>query len=166
MSDDRAGIVAEGGIDDNAKKVAVSSVELTKESEEVQDIFWTYNSDNATIDEEKLYDYLFEKGYRYFLVAGKNIKYLVIITNNKLDVMLLDKLWKLICKLIDRDFLSVAEEERTKVKDALYDIRKSLKKKRLIQFIPEYLGSFEETPSKLLLMKLIKGSNTEEGDAA
>ncbi|HEY5124455.1 MAG TPA: hypothetical protein VIK14_12035, partial [Ignavibacteria bacterium] len=140
MTDDITGIVLEGGIDHNAKKAAVNSDEQGNESEIIQEKFWTYESMNATIDMEELYYYLFDKGYRYFLLMCKKNKYVVIIiTNNTVQVFLGNKLWKMCCQIIDEDFLSVAEEERTKVKAALKESKKSLKKKRLVQLKPEDL---------------------------
>lgn len=146
------------------KIIARLSTKKGIEPEKIQDKFWTYESDKVTINEKKLYDYLFKNGYRYFLVEGRNLKYFVIVTNKKVEVLLHDKLWKLISQLIDKDFLLVTNEERTRVKAALYDVRKSLKKKRLVQFIPDDLESFEETTSKLFLMRLVKNSKlSKEG---
>jgi len=165
MSDDRTVIVPEGGIDHNAKKVAVNSDEQKNESEIIQEKFWTYESGNATIDVEELYCYLLEKGYRYFLIMRKNFKYVVTVTNNKVNVLLQNKLWKICCQIIDTDFLSVEGDERTKVKAALNEIEKSLKKKRLVQLKPEDLESIEDSVSKTFLKNLNNKYNKEEGGA-
>jgi hypothetical protein len=159
-SDERTGIVPEEGVDNNAIEIAVGSNEQPMESEKIQEKFWTYESGDATIDMEKLYDYLFEKGYRYFLIMSKNLNYVVIVTNNKVNVLLQNKLWKICCQIIDKDFLSVAEEERTKVKAALNVNKKSIKKKRLVQLRPEDLESIRESGAKQFLINL--NNNTKK----
>jgi hypothetical protein len=159
MSDDRTGIVSEGGIDLNTKKVSVNSDEQAKESEIIQEKFWTYESGSATIDLEELYDYLYKKDYRYYLIMSKKLKYVVTVTNNKVNVLRQNKLCKICCQIIDEDFLSVAEEERTKVKAALIECEKSLKKKRLVQLKPKDLETIEESFSKTVLINM---NNKEE----
>jgi hypothetical protein len=163
MTNDITGIVLEGGINHNAKKVAVDSDEKVNETEIIQEKFWTYDSGNALIDVEELYCYLLEKGYRYFLINYKNLNYVVAVTNNKVNVLLQNKLWKICCQIIDKDFLSVAEEERTKVKAALKESKNSLKKKRLVQLKFEALESIEDSVSKTFLINLSNKYNKEEG---
>jgi hypothetical protein len=152
-----------GGIDNNVKKVAVNSDEQANDSEIIQEKFWTYESGNATLDVEELYDYLFKKGYRYFLLMSKNLKFVVTVTNNQVKVFLQSKLWKMCCQIIDKDFLSIAEDERTKVKAALNESKKALKMKRLVQLKPENLESIEESVSKTFLINLNNKYNKEEG---
>ena len=165
-SDDRTGIVPKGAIDHNVIKVAVNSGEQENESEIIQEKFWTYEAGNASIDVEELYYYLFDKGYRYFLSLGKNFKWFVRVTNDQVSVLTHSKLWKLCCQIIDKDFLSVSEEERTKVKAALKESKKSLKKKHLVQLKPQDLMSIEESESKTFLINLNNKYNGQEGGAA
>lgn len=90
--------------------------------------FWKYESGEAIIDEQCLYDSLFLEGYRYFKPPNDNHKFIVIFNDNKVNVNFLMELWRVCCWLIDKEFTSLSEEERTHVKKALKEIKKKLKK--------------------------------------
>ncbi|MBN1183424.1 MAG: hypothetical protein JXB49_14120 [Bacteroidales bacterium] len=125
------------------------------------DKFWSYESGIASIDDTKLYAYLHKKGYRYF-PSDSNQSYIIIVTNNKLDV-LFQKVWRLSSSLVDKDFISVTKEERDSVKNALHGIRKSLKKNRLVQLTPEDLEGYENSGTIRFLLNLKNESQPGEG---
>ena len=165
-SDDRTGKGPEVGLDQNAKKIANGIDEAVKGSEEIQEIFWIYESGEVIIDLENLYDYLFKKGYRYFLIKSKDISIVVTVMDNELNVLTEHKLWKICSRIIDTEFQSVAEEVRIKVKAALKWTKNSLKKRQLVQLKPEDLESIQDSWSKQSLIRLHDKDNKEEGGAA
>lgn len=122
--------------------------------------FWTIESDIANIDEEKLYDYLSAKGYRYFKTRQDH-KYIVSFIDNKVVVFTETRLWQYCCSLIDseNDFQSLTEEERTKIKEALKACKKTLKKRKLVQFKYEDLEKCEVSASKGFIQTFISESN-------
>jgi len=159
ISDDRTGKMPESEYD-KAKRLADHSFNQQKGPEK----YWSYDSVKAEITVEKLYDYLFKKGYRYFHDVSDNYNYIVIVKNNTVDALFL-KVWKLCCNLLDKDFSTVSEDEKSKVKDALKELRKTLKKRQLIQLMPEELKSFKDTGGKLFLKVLsIKSKNMGDQD--
>ena len=131
-----------------------------------QEKFWTYESGKATIHEEKLYDYLYQLGYRYYKAEGDNIKFIVKVLNTKLEVYPLQKVWNLCSLIIDNEFKSVADDERTKAKEAIKEIRKSLKKGKLVRFTDEDLANCENSGSKTFLLRQNVKYKNQEGGAS
>lgn len=128
--------------------------------------FWNYESGVVKIDEQGLYDFLSLKGIRYFKPPNDNHKLIVIFLDNKVNVYFLNKLWNFCCWLIDKEFTSIAEEERTHVKKALKEIKEKLKKGNLSQFKIEDLEKCEETETTIFLQGLIAKYGDEKGGAA
>ena len=125
--------------------------------------FWNYESGEVKIDEQCLYDFLFLKGIRYFKPTNDDYKYIVIFIDNTVSVYFENKLWRFCCWLIEKEFTSVAEEERTHIKKALKEIKETLKKGNLSQLKIQDLEKCEENESKKLLQRLIAKSGVEKG---
>jgi len=126
--------------------------------------FWAVESDVVKIDEERLYDYLSEKGYRYFKTTD-NHKYIMSLNDRDVQVFFENRLWRFCSSLIDsdNDFTSLTEEDRTRIKLALKDCRETLKKSKLAQFRYEDLEQCDDTPSKVFIQKFITKSSLEKG---
>ncbi|MDP3003225.1 MAG: hypothetical protein Q8N38_08870 [Bacteroidales bacterium] len=127
--------------------------------------FWNYESGEVKIDEQCLYDSLFLKGFRCFKPTNDNFKYIVIFIDNTVDIYFENKLWRFCCWLIDKEFKSVAEEERTHVKEALIKCKETLKNENLTQLKIEDLEKCGENESKKFLQRLITKSGVEKGSA-
>lgn len=129
-----------------------------------KDKFWTYDSGTCKLDEGKLYNFLFMKGYKYFVQPGEKFKFIFKVVNNKADDFYFDKLWRLCKDLIDKEFSSITDEERIKVKEVLKERKQSLKGKKLVQLMNEEIEALEENESKRSLQKFIARSKTIKGD--
>jgi hypothetical protein len=123
--------------------------------EQVPVKFWDYSSDKVTIDEAKLYDYLHKKGYRYYETSVKDQKYIVLVTDNSISALLWN-VYKISSSLVDKDFSSLSEDERIRVKEVLKEVKDTLKKRRLAHISFKDLDSIKDSASKQFLMKLNK----------
>jgi len=148
---------------ENGEEAAMSSPSNPPVPEKVQEKFWTYESDKVTIDDGKLYKYLNKKGYRYYLDLNSGIKFIAIVVNDSFDVLLGNKLWRLCCCLVDKDFSTVPEEERIKVQAGLKVDKETIKKRRLVQVPPEDFERFG-SESKKYLQSFSKKSETGKGN--
>jgi hypothetical protein len=125
--------------------------------------FWKYESGVVKIDEQCLYDLLFLKGIRYFKSTNDGYNYIVIFIDNTVSVYFENKLWRFCCRLIDKEFTSVAEEERTHVKQALKECKKTLKMRNLTPLKIDDLVGCKDSESKKLLQRLMAKSGIKEG---
>jgi hypothetical protein len=115
--------------------------------------FWDCSSSGrATINEFRLYQYLHQKGYRYFQTSAKDPIFILLVRENTVSVLIY-KLYRLCCTLVDQDFGSLSEDERYRVKEALTEVKNSLKKKNLSFFKSEDLDVIIDSPSKQFLMR-------------
>lgn len=125
--------------------------------------FWKYESGLAKIDKQGLYDSLFLKGIRYFKTTNDNVKFIVVLIDNTVRVYTENKLWRFCCWLIDNEFKSITEEERTHVKKALKEIKEVLKKRNLSLLKIQDIEKCKENESKKFLLRLIAKSGVEKG---
>lgn len=135
----------------------------TEGKDNYPDRFWIYDSGDVAIDDERLYDYLYKKGYRYFLTKPEGVIFIVTVSNNQVSVLCEDRLWKICCQIVDKDFPSVPEKERTKIKAELKTCKGSLRKRRLVQFQAEDLAGIEDSASKRFLIEHSNEPNMGKG---
>jgi hypothetical protein len=147
-------------------KEIIISGQQPQNSEQVPEKFWDYSSGKrATIDEGKLYAYLNQKGFRYYQPPAQDHKYIVQVSNNTISVLLWN-VFNISCSLIDKDFSSLSDDERNNVKEALTEIKDTLKKRKLSYFKTEDLNGFQASPSKQLLLTLSKRHSKDNGGLA
>jgi len=156
-------MIPEGTNKRMVKRMTPRLIEQPNDSANVTEKFWYNEAGVTTIVYKKLFDYLNKKGYRYYLDINSGINLIVCVSNNQISVLLENKLWRLCYCLVDKDFGTVPEEERIKVRSALKAGKETIKKTRLVRIPSEDFERFG-SESKKYLQSFSKKSETGKGN--
>jgi len=124
--------------------------------------FWIIDAGEAFIGEPELYEYMHQKGYRYFQKINGKEKFLIKIHNNSVDVLFW-KFRKLVFSNIKKDWPLLSEGEKVAIKIGLKAIRHYLKRNKLVRLRNEELAVMEPSHSKQFLLNLDNPVQAEKG---
>ena len=128
--------------------------------------FWKSESGEYTIDVEKLYKYLIEKGCRYIRDVDDH-KWLAFRTNNKIVVCHGGRLWTYVGSRLDiePEFKSLSDDVRSKIKEAIKKFWKELKKSKLTLITKEEIEKCDDSGLKKFALSLLTISYSKKGVA-